>query len=151
MVLGPLDVSCVFLLSNDVNLLGKIQDKLGDPVDSYWNGSHTWFSEANETELEWRLHPVSGFTMPEGARPEELFELAIEGQVDPTHYWEGLEIFTFDDTTLSPVDLAQYCSEILGSNPEFSGLVDHEAIAQEFERSQGQVSIVKLLIQQIQN
>lgn len=145
----PKDISVIYTTRGFEGLLGLLSTRLADPVDSYWNGSHTWFSALDNTELEWRLHPVKDFTMPEASRPEELFELALEGEVDPEHYWEGLEIYSFDETSATPQDLAEYVSAILERRPDAQGYVDHESIAQEYERNNGNVSIIQLLMSQM--
>lgn len=128
-----------------------LQNKLDEPVDSYWNGSHTWFSDLKDTQLEWRLHPVANFAMPDASRPEELYQLGVEKQIDITHYWEGLEIYTFGDTNLSVEDLVEYATEVLGYAPDASGLVNHEVIGDEFERKSGDISIVSLLLEQLKS
>ena len=40
--------------------------------------------------------------------------------------------------------------ETLGIEPDFIGLVDHESVGNDFERNAGKVSIINLLIEQIQ-
>lgn len=145
----PQDLAALCLVKTNKSLLNRLYEGLGDPVDSYWNGSHTWFGAVNDTEIEWRLHPVSNFSMPDGARPEELLQLALEEEVDPSHYWESLEVFTFDETELSVKELNEHISEKIGIATDASGYVDHETISLEFERTSGKVSITELLLAQL--
>jgi hypothetical protein len=149
MTFQPRDASVIYLTNQHKNLISRLHQALSDPVDSYWNGSHTWFSHIGETDIEWRLHPVEGFSMPEASRPEELFELAIEGSIDITHYWEGLEVYCFDETDLTPDDIASYVSDMIGIEPDYRGYVDHASIGDEFERKGGKVSIIELVVAQI--
>jgi len=141
--------SAVILTKTHPDLLRRLQESLDEPVDSYWNGSHTWFTEFREIELEWRLHPVSGFKMPEASRPEDLFDLALEGEVEVDHYWEGLEVFVISEVSCTPEELKTHVESRLGITPEYSGYVDHEEIGNEYERNNGNVSIVSLLIAQL--
>lgn len=141
--------SAIILTKTHPDLLRRLQDALAEPVDSYWNGSHTWFTAFEEIELEWRLHPVSGFTMPEASRPEDLFDLALEGEVDIEHYWEGLEVFAISEEEVAPNVLAEHVKNVLEIESDFSGIVDHDEVGNEYERNGGNVSIVKLLIEQV--
>ena len=70
------DLISLYELKNCADLLKHLSEVHGEPIDSYWNGSHTWFTEPDGVLIEWRLHPVSGFVMPEASRPEELFVMA---------------------------------------------------------------------------
>ncbi|HLJ08974.1 MAG TPA: hypothetical protein VKX24_10575, partial [Acidimicrobiia bacterium] len=48
-------------------IVTALAERLGEPVDRYVNGSHTWFTEApGGVALEWRLHPVAGYATPKG-------------------------------------------------------------------------------------
>lgn len=146
---GEKVVSAVLTAKEHPDLLIRLHESFGEPVDSYWNGSHTWFDEVNGTELEWRIHPVSDFHMPEGARPEELLTLALEGQVDVSHYWEGLEVFPINEILISANDLSAHIAATLGISVDACGEVDHDVIGNAYESSQGKISILSALIAQI--
>ena len=150
----PQVVLAVVLTKSAPDLIVRLRDALDEPIDSYWNGSHTWFGEYLGHDLEYRLHPVSGFVMPDASRPEDLFELAVEGNVDPEHYWEGLEVFPIDDdieTELTGEELSRHIHELLGVAPDACGTVDHDEIGNAYEHATGNVSIVSLLLEQIKS
>lgn len=149
MTISKDEPSCLILLEKHPDLVKQLQLRLGDPTDSYWNGSHTWFNSNESVDFEWRLHPVSGFKMPEASRPEDLFDLALEDEVDASHYWEGLEVFSISDDPIELNELREFIASTLGIEPDFAGHVDHETIGNEYERNNGKVSIVKLLIDQM--
>ena len=143
-------------------LVLAMDDHLGPPVDSYVNGSQTWFT--GEPVLEWRLHPVAGYEAPAGISPYDLWELvvdAIAGGADPaaipmdsgpvalSGLWDGLECFPAYGDELEPVAVVQRCRETLNLAPDFSGLVDHDAIGDEWEASHGTVSVIELLTRQL--
>lgn len=143
--------SAIILSKNYPDLLKLLLERNSDPVDSYWNGSHTWFTSTQDHEFEWRLHPVSGFKMPEASRPEELLDLALEGEVDIEHYWEGLEVFSLSEEPCSLDDLKAHILYTLEIEPDAIGLVDHESIGNDFERNAGKTSIIQLLITQMKD
>ncbi len=147
-------------------LVVALADRLGTPVDSYLNGSQTWFTEApGGVELEWRLHPVAGYRLPKGISHYELWDAVVDalaGGADPsglrlgsetralTSLWDGLECFSAHGDELEPVALAAAAREELGLVPARVGLVDHERIGDAWERTRGAVSIVDLLLDQLQ-
>ena len=141
--------SAVFKTKDYPEIIKTIVNKLGEPIDSYWNGSHTWFTTYRDFDFEWRLHPVAGFKMPEASRPEDLFDLALEGEVEIDHYWEGLEIFDINDEPGSIEILKDHIKSVLDKEPPHCGYVDHETIGNDFERTGGDISIVRLLINQL--
>lgn len=148
------ELSSLFLIKNHPNICNELHKRLGDPVDSYWNGSHTWFDEPEiwgDLRIEFRLHPVSNFVMPEASRPEELFELILEEKVDLTHYLEGLEVFPVDENALSVDQFNNYLYEKLGIEPDITGFVDHEQIGNTYEQSGGNISVVSALVEQLKN
>jgi hypothetical protein len=160
-------------------LVLALDERLGTPLDSYVNGSQTWLTSAatggdddhpddgdesdDDIGLEWRLHPVAGYRPPAGLSHYDLWEqvvaalsqgadphaLALGDETRPlTSLWDGLECYApYDD--LEPVALAQLATERLGRPPDRSGLVDHQAIGDAWERSNGGVSLVALLIEQL--
>jgi hypothetical protein len=143
-------------------LIRALDEHLGPPVDSYVNGSQTWFT--GEPVLEWRLHPVAGFTMPRGISAYDLWDAVVgalvadgdpaalaigSGTVALTSLWDGLECFPAYDDELEPVAVVGRAAEQLPLPPALHGLVDHDAIGDEWERRDGGVSIVGLLTEQL--
>lgn len=143
-------------------LVLAIDAHLGPPVDSYVNGSQTWFT--GEPVLEWRLHPVAGFRMPEGVSPYDLWDgvvgaLAAGGDagalplgttpVALADLWDGLECFPAYDDELEPVAVVARAAALIPVPPALSGLVDHDTVGDAWERSDGTVSIVALLTDQL--
>lgn len=138
--------------------------RLGPPVDSYLNGSQTWFTEMSGTELEWRLHPVAGYRLPTGLSHYDLWETVVDQLslgADPAELtlgaeirpleglWDGLECFAARGGDLEPATLAAAALSELGLPPDAAGLVDHDRIGDAWERSRGAVSIVGLLLEQL--
>ena len=95
--------------------------------------------------LEWRLHPVAA--LPATGEHRHLRGLLGygAGPVDrvPRHpapldeLWDGLEAFAAYGDDLEPQPLAIAAGRALGIEPDACGLVDHEAIAAEWERTGG--------------
>lgn len=144
------------------DLIQAMDERLGAPVDCYINGSQTWFT--GEPVLEWRLHPVAGYESPEGISPYDLWDLVVDaisggspvtqlpigpGSVALTELWDGLECFPAYGDELEPATLTQRASDTLQRPPDISGLVDHDAVGDEWEQSAGAVSVVDLLIRQL--
>jgi hypothetical protein len=148
-------------------LIEALDERLGPPVDGYVNGTQTWLTDTGPggATLEWRLHPVSGFRPPKGVGPYELWD-QVTGQLaagaDPSSLplgeerrplaslWDGLECFAIDEP-VEPAPLAAAATETLGLPPDACGLVDHERIGNAWERSRGAVSIVALLLEELQD
>jgi hypothetical protein len=147
-------------------VVDALDAQLGPPVDGYVNGTQTWLTDTGpgDVTLEWRLHPVAGYRAPHGVSPYQLWD-EVTGQLaagaDPaslplgserrplTSLWDGLECYAVDATDLEPAPLAVAATETLGRAPDASGLVDHERIGSEWERSRGSVSIVALLFEEL--
>lgn len=145
-------------------LVGALDRRLGAPVDSYVNGSQTWFS-GDEQTLEWRLHPVGAFTMPKGLSHYDLWERVVD-ELDGGRsaaalelgeetrplaaLWDGLECFPAYGDDLEPATLSGRATTLLGLAPPRCGLVDHDKVADAWEASNGAVSIVSLLGDQLQ-
>ena len=140
-------------------LILAVDEHLGPPVDSYVNGSQTWFT--GEPVLEWRLHPVAGYARPADCSTYDLFPrvaLALARGVEPPApldvLWDGLEAFpAFPPASpaeeIEPAGLAAATAEALGRPPDVTGLVDHEAIGDAWEAAGGRLSIVDALLQQL--
>ena len=153
-------------------LVLALDEHLGPPVDSYVNGSQTWIvggdddpSEPTATvALEFRLHPVAGYRIPAAVSHYDVWEMVVaqlSQGVDPhalhvgtdvrplTSLWDGLECFAAYGDDIEPARLAQQATSLLGLAPDRCGLVDHEAVGDAWERANGKVSIVALLLEQL--
>ena len=101
-------------------LVLALDERLGPPVDSYVNGSQTWFT-GDDQILEWRLHPVGGFEQPDGVMHEELWERVVtaitvgnpgdamdlgRGAVALSELWDGLECYPAYADELEPATIA---------------------------------------------
>jgi hypothetical protein len=135
-----------------------LDERFGEPVDAYVNGSQTWLRDDGPggITIEWRLHPVAGYRKPEGLDTYEVFvsvALALETGAEPPapveSLWEGLEAFPAYGDDVEPAPLAAAAEVALGLEPDGAGLVDHEVIADEWERSGGTTSIVDALFRQL--
>jgi hypothetical protein len=156
-------------------LIVALDEHLGSPVDSYLNGSQTWLVGEDSDDrrgsgpesavvLEFRLHPVSGYRIPAGCSHYDIWEtvvtqltqgtdaqaLRIGTEVRPlAGLWDGLEAFPAYGDEIEPARLAALTTSLLGRAPDRSGLVDHEAIGDAWERARGNVSIIALLVDQL--
>ncbi|MGH9247812.1 MAG: hypothetical protein ACRD29_26560 [Acidimicrobiales bacterium] len=148
--------TCVWRIRPE--LVVALDERFGEPLDAYVNGSQTWLREDGPggATLEWRLHPVAGFRRPASVDVHELFPsvaLALETggspPAPPEQLWDGLEAFPAYGDELEPAPLAATCAEALGIPPDAAGLIDHDRIGDEWERSGGRVSIVHALFAQL--
>lgn len=148
--------TCVWRITPD--LVVALDDRFGEPVDAYVNGSQVWLREdgPNGITVEWRLHPVAGFRRPPAVGTYEVFSavaLAVAtGAVPPAapeQLWEGLEAFAAYGDEIEPATLSAAAAEALGIPPDAAGLVDHRAVGDEWERSDGKTSIVAALLAQL--
>jgi hypothetical protein len=137
-------------------LVLALAERLGEPVDRYVNGSQTWFSETEGgVALEWRLHPVARYATPKGLTHNDVWDVAVEsviggeGRLRPEDVWDGLECFAAYGDDIEPGPLAAAATAELGVAPDASGLVDHSAIGDAWERTRGAVSIIDLLLEQL--
>jgi hypothetical protein len=172
-------VYCVDLVPTAVwrisaELVLALDEHLGPPVDSYVNGSQTWLvgdepsgpTDAGDAEmiLEFRLHPVSGYRAPAGCSHYDIWETVVtqlSQGVDAQalrlgnetrsldDLWDGLEAFPAYGDEIEPARLTALVTAALALAPDRAGLVDHEAIGDAWERANGEVSIVELLIDQL--
>ena len=137
-------------------LVLALAEQLGEPVDRYVNGSQTWFTESpGGVALEWRLHPVAGYKLAKGLTHNEVWDVVVESQIGhvrlrPEDVWDGLECFAAYGDDMEPGELKAAATEELGVAPDATGLVDHESIGDAWERTRGAVSIVDLLLQQLE-
>jgi hypothetical protein len=132
-------------------LVAALDERLGDPVDAYVNGSQTWLVENGPRgmTLEWRLHPVAGYERPAGTDTYRVFRDAAEGKLDPAQLWDGLETFVAYDDPTTAADLRAAATAALGREPDAWGVVDHDAIGDEWETTSGAISIIERLIAQL--
>jgi hypothetical protein len=135
-----------------------LDTRFGEPLDAYVNGSQVWLRDDGPggVPLEWRLHPVAGYRRPAGLGTYEVFSavaLALAtGEPVPApleQLWDGLEVFAAYGDEIEPQPLAAAATAALGIEPDAVGLVDHDAIADEWERTKGSVSIVADLLRQL--
>ena len=150
----------------DAELITALDARLGPPIDSYLNGSQTWLTPdgPGAVELEWRLHPVSGYQAPPGLSHYDVWESVVSALAqgaDPealplgstptplSSLWEGLECFAAYGDEIEPATLATAAGEVVGRAPDAAGLVDHDTIGDAWERTGGRVSIVALLTEQL--
>lgn len=148
--------SCVWRTTPE--LIVALDERFGEPLDAYVNGAQVWLREDGPggTVLEWRLHPVANYRRPPGTSTYDVFArtaLALatgtEPPAPPSSLWDGLEAFPAYGDEIEPQILAACATEALGIPPDACGLVDHDAIAEEWERTGGGISIVEALLTQL--
>lgn len=156
--MGSLTATCVWRISDAV--LAALDEHLGDPVDAYVNGSQTWLVDNGPADItvEWRLHPVPGFSRPKGIDTYDLFPLMAQAvvagtdpPVRPETLWDGLEAFAAYGDEVEPATLRSAAVAAFGLEPDAVGLVDHRRIGDEWERSGGRTSIVEALLAQLRS
>lgn len=149
--------TCVWRIRAEVVV--ALDERFGEPVDAYVNGSQVWIRDDGPggITLEWRLHPVAGFERPPGIATHDLFPsiaLALETGEDPAtapeSLWDGLEAFAAYGDEVEPATLAAAATTALGIAPDASGVADHQAIADAWEATEGRVSIVHALLDQLE-
>ena len=148
--------TCVWRATHE--LVVALDERFGEPTDTYVNGSQVWLRDDGPDDLvfEWRLHPVAGYVRPNGVATEEVFStaaLAFATDDTPpallTALWDGLECFPAYGDDIEPAVLAAAATTALGIPPDASGLVDHETIADAWEKARGGTSIVAALFGQL--
>jgi hypothetical protein len=148
--------ACVWRISDELVL--ALDERFGEPVDSYVNGSQVWLRDDGPggITLEWRLHPVAGFTRPPGVGTNDLFAAVAYAlkagehpPAPPAALWDGLEAFPCYGDESEPAPLAAACTTNLGIAPLAYGMVDHDIIGDTWERAQGKTSIVESLLAQL--
>ena len=153
---GPLVPTCVWRLTPE--LVVALDDRFGEPTDAYVNGSQVWLRDDGPggATLEWRLHPVAGYSRPPSLGTMEVFPtvaLALAREEVPVRpaeaLWDGLEAFPAFGDEIEPATLAAAAVTALGVAPDATGLADHERIADDWERTGGATSIVAALLDQL--
>jgi hypothetical protein len=139
-------------------LIVALDERFGEPTDAYVNGSQTWLRDDGPAgvTLQWRLHPVAAYQRPEDLDIYEVFSavalaLGTGGDLPAPleSLWDGLEAFPAYEDEIEPAPLAAAVEVALGIEPDASGLVDHEAVGDAWERSRGQMSIVDALLAEL--
>jgi len=148
--------ACVWRISPE--LLVALDERFGEPVDAYVNGSQVWLRDDGPggITVEWRLHPAPGYRRPDGVSTYEVFSAAAlaaalghQPPAPPESLWDGLEAFPAHGDETEPPLLQAAATEALGHAPVASGLVDHQAIAEQWEKGSGHVSIIEALLHQL--
>jgi hypothetical protein len=143
-------------------LIIALDAQLGEPTDTYVNGSQVWLRDdgPGEITLEWRLHPVGGYRRPAATSTTNVFRRIATGLTQPSgaeavaiaapeSLWGGLEVFSAYEEPLDAEDLRACCVALLGIEPDAVGTVDHDPIADEWERTAGASDIFSALIAQL--
>ena len=142
----------------DPELIVALDERFGDPVDAYVNGSQVWLRDDGPggVTLEWHLHPVAGYQRPASVDTYDLFtataQALAQGAPPPApvnQLWDGVEVFAAYGDELEPATLSSAATEALGRAPDACGLVDHQHIGDEWERYEGATSIVDGLLSQL--
>jgi hypothetical protein len=158
--------TCVWRVDADV--VQRLDEHLGPPVDSYVNGSQTWITENGPggIGLEWRLHPVAGYRLPRDLSHYDLWEqivASLSAGVDPDaltlgaeartlrSIWDGLECYAAYGDDVEPAPLARAATDALGRAPDATGLVDHDEIGSAWEHARGATSIVEMVFAQLKS
>ena len=148
--------TCVWRISSE--LVFALQERFGDPVDAYVNGSQVWLRDDGPAgvTIEWRLHPVADYEPLDGVDTYDVFtttSLALaQGATPPKpveQLWDGLEAFAAYSDEVEPATLGAATSEALGIPADACGVVDHQRIGDEWEKSRGATSIVDALLAQL--
>lgn len=148
--------TCVWRITDE--LVAALDERFGDPVDAYVNGSQTWLLENGPggIVMEWRLHPVAGYERPPALGTYDVFPTVaariVAGEDPPVavaSLWDGLEAFAAHDDETEPALLRAAVVEALGVEPDAVGLVDHDRIGDDWERTGGRVSIIEALLRQL--
>ena len=155
--MSELTAACVWRTTPE--LVVALDERFGEPVDAYVNGSQVWLRDDGPggTPLEWRLHPVPAYQRPPSTTTYDVFAavaLAVAQGTDPPApveaLWDGLEVFAAHDDEIEPAVLAAAATEALGIAPDAAGLVDHQKVGDDWERTDGMVSIVASLLDQLE-
>jgi hypothetical protein len=143
-------------------LIQALDTHLGEPSDTYVNGSQVWLRDdgPRDVTLEWRLHPVGGYQRPPATSTTNVFrriaaEIATPGAdsataiASPESLWGGLEVFSAYEESLAADELREWCVQLIGIEPDAVGSVDHDPIGDEWERSSGASDIFSALMAQL--
>jgi hypothetical protein len=154
--MGALVPTAVWRISEA--LVVALDERFGEPLDAYVNGSQVWLREDGPGEMtfEWRLHPVPHYQRPKGLETDAVFALTAlalqRSEVPPRpvgQLWDGLECFAAYGDEIEPAVLASIATEVVGIAPDASGLADHERIADRWASSGRGTSIVADLLAEL--
>ncbi len=154
--MGRLVPTCVWRATPQLVL--ALDERFGPPHDAYVNGSQVWLRDDGPggITIEWRLHPVAGYSRPGAVGTYEVFEAtadALAGGTEPPapleQLWDGLEAFAAYGDEVEPAILASATTDALGVAPDAAGVADHDRIGDEWERTGGRTSVVTALLQQL--
>ncbi|MDP8958899.1 MAG: hypothetical protein M3N51_06810 [Actinomycetota bacterium] len=149
------DPTCVFEV--DAGLIDALDSTFGPPIDSYVMGWQVWIEPAGEgVELEYRLHPPAGFTIPEGLSPEDLWDQVTSqlpggelrlGEERRTldQVWVLLEVYPAFGDPATPEQLRSWAEAALGRPALASGYVDHARLGGGWERRPGRFDLPSAL------
>jgi hypothetical protein len=158
------DPTCVFPV--DADLIRALEAALGPPIDSYLNGWQVWIEPSDLTgadgepvELEFRLHPPTGFEQPGGLSHHDLWDRVVEqlsedaaplrlGEEERAlrDVWVILEVYPAFGEPVSVDDLRRSAEQILGTPALASGRVDHGRLGARWKRSKGRFDLVGALL-----
>ena len=137
-----------------------LDDRFGEPVDAYVNGSQVWLRDDGPggVTLEWRLHPVAALPAAGRHRAPTRCSRPRRWRWPPEarrrhrsrSCGTGSRRSRPTATTSSPGRWPRPRRAALTIEPDAFGLVDHEAIAAEWERTRRGVSIVADLLRQLE-
>ena len=129
-------------------LVLALDERFGDPLDAYVNGSQVWVREDGPggVALEWRLHPVAGYRRPDPLGTYDVFArtalaLGTGGPLPAPldRLWDGLEVFAAYDDELEPSPLASAATSALAcTTPNTSASSNTSPLADEWERTRGE-------------
>jgi hypothetical protein len=155
-VVTSLTPACVWRATPD--LVVALDARFGEPVDAYVNGSQVWLRDDGPggMTIEWRLHPAPDYRRPPSIDTYEVFSTTAHAFATGDRsaapldtLWEGLEAFPAYGDEIEPAVLATVVTDVLGRAPDAAGVVDHEGIGREWERTAGRTSIVDALFAQL--
>ena len=112
------------------------------PVEWRWNGACTrWLLTGGPQPPEsYEVFPATALALATGGTPPAPLD----------ELWDGLEAFAAYGDEVEPGPLAAAAARALDIGPDAFGLVDHESIADEWERASGGISIVSGLLRQLE-
>ena len=173
---ASLTPTCVWRATPE--LIVALDARFGEPVDAYLNGSQVWLRDdgpclwppgpagpglwppgpagPGNLTIEWRLHPAAGYRRPPSVDTYEVFSTTAHALATGSDVpapldalWDGLEAFPAYGDEVEPAVLAAAATHALGIPPDATGLVDHEGIGREWERTAQRTSIVDALFAQL--
>ncbi len=127
-------------------LILAIEAAFGPPIDSYVNGAQVWL----EDDIEYRLHPVSGFQLPSGISHHDLWDevTAPTSALSANSFWDAFEAIPLEQGA-DPANLARHVGDRLNLEPDRYGLIDRERINEEWAAAQGAISIGARVLAQL--